>query len=383
VSSREQIAAVVLAAGKSTRMGEPKQLLLLNNRPVLEHTLRNLRAAKVTEIVLVLGFASEAIRHQLALNEVKVVENENYEEGMGESLRAGLSVLSESVDAALVVLADQPFVRSQTYDQIIDRYQRSVAQIVVPTYRAFRGNPVLLDRSVFPEVMALRGEIGCRAIFGDHSDGIARVAVDDIGILLDIDSKEDFKRLQSYAEERKERDALIDAVDLHGRTLPAIESASGERDNLIIVGTEPVAVAIARMGRLLRFRVTVVDPLLQASDLPEADEVVNSLDLSHLSAAPRRCLVIASRGRFDEEAVEQAYAANIGYVALVANPKRVEEVRRRLQGNGYPPDKLGTLRAPAGLNIGASTPEEIALSILAEIVSLKRRKCENVTDTNQ
>lgn len=364
--------AVVLAAGRSTRMGEPKQLLRLGGKTLLEQVLENVRAARVTDVVLVLGCAAETIVQQVSVEGVNVVVNEAYQNGMGSSLHVGLSALDPMTDAALIVLADQPFVRPQTYHKIIEQYQQSDAQIVVPTYRGFRGNPVLLDRSVFSEVMALTGDIGCRAIFGDHPDGIAKVAVDDIGILVDIDDKDDLAKAQRLVQSEYGLGALLESVDLRGRTVREADESSRVRSDLIIVGTEPVAIALARLGSMLQFRVTVVDPLLRASQLPEADQVLNALDFSQLSATDASFVVIASRGRFDEEAIELAFAAGCHYVALVAKPQRAQEVRRRLEDNGQPAEKLATLRAPAGLNIGANTPAEIALSILAEIVSLKR-----------
>src|SRR5215472_14742754 len=163
------ISAVVLAAGKSTRMGQPKQLLPLNGKPLLEHTLAGLRNLKLHEIVVVVGCGADTVRARVDLHDVKVVENKDYERGMGRSLGLGVSALAEATDGVLIVLADQPFVRSDTYEQIIDEYRQSDAQFVIPAYRGFRGNPVLIDRSVFPEIMALHGDIGCRAIFGTHS----------------------------------------------------------------------------------------------------------------------------------------------------------------------------------------------------------------------
>jgi molybdenum cofactor cytidylyltransferase len=365
------IGTVVLAAGKSTRMGEPKQLVTLDGRPLLAHTLENVRASRVDEIVLVLGFAAEAIRAKVALPRVKVVENENYEQGMGSSLRVGLSSLDASIDASLMVLGDQPFVRPQTFDEIINAYRQSEAQIVVPTYRGFRGNPVLLDRSVFAEVMALSGDVGCRAIFGNHSSGIVKVPVGDVGILLDIDSKQDLVKAQELSRGTANSEALMGAVDLDGRSVRGAEGSPSAQDNLILIGTEPVAATLGKLARILGFRVTVVDPLARVAELPDADEVLNTLDLSPLKESANRYVVIASRGRFDEEAIEQAFAANIGYVALVANRKRAEEVRRRVHEKGHAQEKLSALRTPAGLDIRAKTPEEIALSILAEIVSVK------------
>jgi CTP:molybdopterin cytidylyltransferase MocA len=353
-------------------MGEPKQLLRLGGRTLVEQVLENVRAPRIADVVLVLGCAAETIVQQVSVEGIKVVVNEAYQSGMGSSLRVGLSALDPLTGAALIALADQPFVRPQTYDRIIEQYRQSEAQIVVPTYYGFRGNPVLLDRSVFPEVMALTGDIGCRAIFGDHSDGIVKVAVDDIGILLDIDNQDDLAMAQRFYQSEHDPGAMLEAMDLRGRTVPQAVESSRVRDDLIIVGTEPVAIALARLGHLLQFRVTVVDPLLRASDLPEADQVLNGLDFSQLPPTQARFVVIASRGRFDEEAIEQAFTAGCNYLALVANRKRAHDVRRRLEDDGQPPEKLATLRAPAGLDIGANTPEEIALSILAEIVSLKR-----------
>jgi molybdenum cofactor cytidylyltransferase len=353
-------------------MGEPKQLVMFEGRPLLAHTLENLRASHVDQIVLVLGFAAETVRAGVVSHHVKVVENKDYEQGMGSSLRVGLSALDGSVDASLIVLGDQPFVKAQTFDELIDVYRQSEAQIVIPMYRGFRGNPVLLDRSVFAEVMTLNGDVGCRAIFGNHLSGIVKVPVGDIGILLDIDSKQDLVKAQEFSRGTANSEALMGAVDLDSRTVSAAEVSRSEQDNLILIGTEPVANTLSKLARILGFRVTVVDPLARVAELPDADEVLSTLGLSLLKESANQYVVIASRGRFDEEAIEQAFAANIGYVALVANRKRTEEVRRRLQENGHAQEKLATLRAPAGLDIRARTPEEIALSILAEIVSVKR-----------
>jgi molybdenum cofactor cytidylyltransferase len=373
------IGAVVLAGGKSSRMGQPKQLLPFNGKPLLEHTLANLRNIRLNEILVVLGCSADEVQKQVDLHDIKVVENKNYEQGMGTSLSAGVSALAEATEGVLIVLADQPFVRPETYEQLIDHYRHSDAEIIIPTYRGFRGNPVLLDRSVFFEAMALTGDIGCRAVFGDHIGGIVKVPVEDIGVLLDIDNKADYARLQEYGRLRDENEKLLRAVDVQGRTVPEAGGSSDAQRSLIIVGTEPVAIAIVRLAKTLHFHVTVVDPLLAASDLPDADEVLNSLEFSSLPADTDRYVVIASRGRFDEEAIEQALAAEIGYVGLVANRKRAEEVRRRLQASGHSFEKLAVLRAPAGVDIGANTSEEIALSILAEIVSLQRKSRENGT----
>jgi molybdenum cofactor cytidylyltransferase len=348
-------------------MGTVKQLLQLDDRPLLQHVLDNVRASEVREIVLVLGSSAEAISREIDAQNVRVVLNESYLHGMGTSLKKGLSALDPEAEAALIVLADQPFVRPTTINQLIAEHRRSTAQIVIPTYRGFRGNPVLLDRSVFPEVMALGGDIGCRAIFGDHPQGILKVPVDDVGILLDIDRQGDIEALRRAGDRARREKALLETADLKGRQL-------ADRPDLVIVGRDAMAVALAKLAQVLQFTVTLVDPLLAANELPEANQVLHALDFSVLAANSDRHVVVASRGTCDEEAIEQALQANSAYVALVANRKRGQEVIRSLRLKGIADEKLARLRVPAGLQIGAGTPEEIALSIMAEIVSERRKR---------
>ena len=355
-------------------MGEPKQLLPLGGRTVLGQTLANLRGTRVEQIVLVLGFAAETIAQQTATDGIAVVVNQQFHEGMANSLRAGLAALNPETDAALVVLADQPFVRPATLDHLIDRYVESGAQIAVPTYRGFRGNPVLLDRSVFAEVMALTGDIGCRVIFGSHVEGIVKVPVDDAGILLDIDNQRDLERLRRFASGKDSTITVIEAADLAGREMAEPGSFPVVKDDLVLVGAEPVILALAKLGKLLGFHVTVVAPLLNIADVPDADLVLNALDFSRLPPSNNRYVVVASRGRFDEEAVEQGLHANVAYLGLVANKRRAQEVLRALEVKGEPPEKLSAVHAPAGLDINAESPQEIALSVMAQIVSEKKKQ---------
>ena len=373
--NNSRFGAVILAAGRSSRMGETKQLLRLGESTVLGQVLENVRSSGVEDIVLVLGHEAEKIRERISTENLNVVINESYQQGMGTSLGAGLAALPPGVDAALIILADQPFIRPKTLGLLMDHYKRSSAQIVIPTYKGFRGNPVLLDRSVFSEVMALTGDIGCRAIFGNHLEGIVKQPVEDIGILLDLDDKEDFELMRDFRTGSVSEKVLIETANRGGREIPGTGDSAPGRE-LVIVGREPVAVALGKLGKLLHFTVTIVDPLVKSSDLPEADRFLTSLDFSHLPPASARYVVVASRGRFDEEAVEQALQTNSNYIALVANKKRAEEIRRSLELRGESPERLARVRAPAGLSIGAEGPEEIALSILAEIVAESRSKGE-------
>lgn len=361
-------------------MGTPKQLLPIGpgeagvQQTLLGRVLDNLRRSRAYEIVVVLGHVAEEVREQVPLEGVRVVMNEAYREGMGTSLREGLAAINPEAEAALIVLADQPFIRPATIDRLIEQYETNRPQIAIPVYRGFRGNPVLLDRSVFPEVMQLQGDIGCRAIFGSHLENILKVPVEDAGILADIDEAADLEKLRTFAERGEEEPAILEKVDLAGRDRLVTGETAAERPELVLVGHEAVSLALAKLARVMNFSVTIVDPLLAPEEFPEADRVLRALDFSRLPASRERYVVVASRGKFDEEAVEQALAADAAYVALVSRKARAREVLRSLGMKGIAHEKLDRVRAPAGLNIGAESPEEIALSILAEIVAKRRRR---------
>jgi len=145
----------------------------------------------------------------------------------------------------------------------------------------------------------------------------------------------------------------------------------------VLVGRDAVVRALAKFGQVLNFTVTVVDPFLALSELPEADRILHTMDFSQLPPADERYAVVASRGQFDEEAVVQALHAGISYVALLANKKRAQELSASLRVQSIAPEKLAVIRAPAGLEIGADTLEEIALSIMAEIVEVRRHQEKN------
>ena len=196
-----RVAAVILAAGKSSRMGKTKQVLRLGDKTVLGQTIAMVQHSAAWEIVLVLGACAVEIIPQLAGFEgLKVIVNRSYDEGMASSLRAGLSALHPKSDAALIVLGDQPFIRSETLDRLAGAHRHVTGSMLTPTYKGTRGNPVLLDRSIFPEVMALEGDVGCRALFRDHPDDIEKVEVEDPGILLDINNPDDYEQVRTLGE---------------------------------------------------------------------------------------------------------------------------------------------------------------------------------------
>jgi len=135
------------------------------------------------------------------------------------------------------------------------------------------------------------------------------------------------------------------------------------KPQMVVVGYETVARALVRISKTLQFHVTVVDPLATRTSVPEADEVINELRFPVMSG--ESFIVIATHGRYDEEAIEQAVRTDASYIALVASPKRAATILEILRDRGGNVDRI---KSPAGLDIGAQGAEEIALSIVAEIV---------------
>lgn len=141
---------------------------------------------------------------------------------------------------------------------------------------------------------------------------------------------------------------------------------------LWVAGTTPTAGALVSLGAAAGFRVTLVDPIADVAAFPSAERVVVGADLGGLDPGTSPYVVVASQGGWDEEALASALRREVAYIGLVASPTRAAAVRAYLRDEGVPEERLAALRAPAGLDLGAETPEEIALSILAELIMVRR-----------
>jgi molybdenum cofactor cytidylyltransferase len=193
------IAGVILAAGASSRMGRPKQLLDWGGMPLVRAAALNALGAGLAPVLVITGASRAAVESALEGLPVRLVHNAGFAEGQSTSLRAGIAALDAEADAALVLLGDQPFVTPKIIQQLVGAYRAEPmpdAQIVAPRYRGVRGNPVLFDRSVFPDLLAIAGDQGARAILAARSAEIAFVEIDDDRPLADIDTPEEYERLQ-------------------------------------------------------------------------------------------------------------------------------------------------------------------------------------------
>jgi xanthine dehydrogenase accessory factor len=143
------------------------------------------------------------------------------------------------------------------------------------------------------------------------------------------------------------------------------------RPQVVVCGSSPVAVAVANLGRGMGFAVTVCAPAAEQAAFAEADRRIEGYALP-VDGEGRRFVVVATQGRGDEAALQAALAVEADYVAFVGSRKKAEALKAKLKEQGVAPERLAKLKAPAGLDLGAITPDEIAISILAEIVAVRR-----------
>jgi molybdenum cofactor cytidylyltransferase len=186
--------AVVLAAGESRRMGQPKLLLPYGDGTIIEKVVRNVASSRADRAMIVLGGNRREIEEKMRAVAIKRVVNRRYKEGMFSSIRRGLSALPASAGAAVFVLADQPDVPTSVIDLLIEAYRREKKGIVLPVFRKKRGHPLLLDLKYRREIEALSPDIGLRGLLRKHPDDILEVRVSSPAVLKDIDDPDDYGR---------------------------------------------------------------------------------------------------------------------------------------------------------------------------------------------
>ncbi|MDX6748857.1 molybdopterin-binding/glycosyltransferase family 2 protein [Geminicoccaceae bacterium 1502E] len=187
-----RVAALVLAAGQSRRMGARNKLLVeVAGKPMVRHMVEAALASRAGTVVVVTGHEAERLRAALDGLDVRFVHNGHYAEGLSTSLRAGLAALPGDTDGALVCLADMPLLTAAHLDRLIDAFDPAAGRsVVVPTRGGKRGNPVLWGRIHFAAMHRLEGDVGARHLIGEHAGQVAEVAMEDGASLLDIDTPE-------------------------------------------------------------------------------------------------------------------------------------------------------------------------------------------------
>jgi molybdenum cofactor cytidylyltransferase len=183
------IYGLLLAAGQSVRMGQPKQLLSWRGQPLVAHIAAEALAVPLTGLVVVVGAAEDAVRAALRNLPVTIVPNPDFAAGLSTSLATGLRALPATADAAMILLVDQPLVTARLMRQLINAYQSRLDVLaVIPRYRGQRGNPVIIAAPLFNELYQLSGDSGARTVLERYSDQICWLDVDDPAVVTDVDT---------------------------------------------------------------------------------------------------------------------------------------------------------------------------------------------------
>ncbi len=194
------ISAVVLAAGRAERMGEQKLLLPLNDKPVLQWVLESALSSSLQEVTCVVRDL-KPVRQRITLAHDRLHWLVNYaaDRGQSTSVIAGLWAIDPRSEGALFLVGDQPLVRKDLIDALIERFEQSSALIVAPSFKGQARNPVLFRRELFPELLKLTGDRGGRLLIEKYKSGTDLVEWHQEMPFMDIDVREDYERLKELA----------------------------------------------------------------------------------------------------------------------------------------------------------------------------------------
>ncbi|AZR74584.1 hypothetical protein BBF96_15105 [Anoxybacter fermentans] len=196
------IMGVILAAGEAKRMGEPKQLLSWQGEPLIRWVIRQVWFSRFNPVRVVLGAYADQIEPLIEDLDVEILFNPAYPQGQSTSVKKGLQDYPPGVIGAAFILGDQPLIKVETYNYLIEVFEKEEPGILVPTYQNQRGNPIFFHKRFFSDLMKIEGDCGGREIIFDNQAQVRKVEVADPGIILDLDVKEDYLRLMKMGEVR-------------------------------------------------------------------------------------------------------------------------------------------------------------------------------------
>ncbi|HKR22137.1 MAG TPA: nucleotidyltransferase family protein [Pyrinomonadaceae bacterium] len=199
------VAAIILAAGRSRRMGKFKPLLPFGDKTVIECCVSNLRAAGVNEIVVVLGHNAEAVRRQLSSASVTFATNPDPDSSMSASIVLGIEALADTARAVLITPADHPAIYPEAIGRLMEKW-RGGAQLIQPEFQGKGGHPVLIDLSYRGELKRLDPHAGLRGFFSKHRADVDRLPVDSPFVARDMDTWEDYCALHEDVFGRKPKE---------------------------------------------------------------------------------------------------------------------------------------------------------------------------------
>jgi molybdenum cofactor cytidylyltransferase len=187
---------IILAAGASTRLGKPKQLLPYKGTTLLLHAIDEAKLSRAEQILVVLGANYDRIQKEIPFGKkIKIIVNEDWAEGIASSIRSGIGLLRQTIkpDCAILAVCDQPYIHSDLFNSLMDSYVETKKQIVACQYERTLGTPVLFDKSFFDQLMQLKGDQGAKNIITRHPDQTTTIPFQSGQI--DIDTNEQYKEL--------------------------------------------------------------------------------------------------------------------------------------------------------------------------------------------
>ncbi len=185
---------IILAAGRSQRMGTVKQLLPWNNTNILQHVIDIAFSCHPTEVILVLGYKADEIQQHINRESLKIIINPEFQKGMSSSIKMAIPVVCASSKSVMFMLGDQPMVKKEVMELLLKRHFASEKGITLPIHNGIKGRPVILDKKYFTELETLVGDYGARQVIDRHPDDVLEIEVDDEGVLIDIDTPTDYQR---------------------------------------------------------------------------------------------------------------------------------------------------------------------------------------------
>ena len=190
---------VLLAAGASSRLGKPKQLLPYKGTTLLKHAVQLAVDAALKPIVIVVGANANILNIEIEESQANIVMNETWQEGMASSIRTGLQKMLElepTINSVIMMVCDQPYVTVQLLQNLIVQHNKTGKPIIASSYKNNLGTPALFDATIFSELMQLKGDIGAKKILNNHPEWVA--AIDFPMGEIDIDTEEDYKKLLQH-----------------------------------------------------------------------------------------------------------------------------------------------------------------------------------------
>jgi molybdenum cofactor cytidylyltransferase len=197
-----KVAAIVLAAGRSSRLAPRNKLLApFEGEPIVTRVAGAAVASGADPVIVVTGFEAERVTEALRGLGIAFVHNGDFEQGLSTSLRVGLEALSPSIDGALILLGDMPFVEPSILKALMQSFAtKDRRAICIPVHQGRRGNPVLWGAAYFSEMMAMSGDVGAKQLLERHQERVTEVPVESDGIFTDIDTPADLARLKTQRE---------------------------------------------------------------------------------------------------------------------------------------------------------------------------------------